>query len=208
MTECSRKKGGEFYTPAQVSRLLAQIVTEGKARLKSVYDPTCGSGSLLLRIGDYTNVNMYLGQELNPTTYNLARMNMILHGVRFDHFSIRQGDTLTDDMHADLQAEAVVANPPFSAEWKSDSDPFLASDERFSQYGRLAPKSAAPRCPRGVVMIAWGCHVLAPSSMAPGTLGRSPAVLVLRSQGAGLVVNGGWSCGHTVPSGGSVPSMK
>ncbi|QQG43373.1 MAG: type I restriction-modification system subunit M [Candidatus Daviesbacteria bacterium] len=137
------KKGGEFYTPAQVSRLLAQIVTEGKARLKSVYDPTCGSGSLLLRIGDYTNVTMYLGQELNPTTYNLARMNMILHGVHFDRFSIRQGDTLTDDMHADLQAEAVVANPPFSAEWKSDSDPALASDERFTQYGRLAPKGAA-----------------------------------------------------------------
>lgn len=137
------KKGGEFYTPAQVSRLLAQIVTEGKARLKSVYDPTCGSGSLLLRIGDFTSVNMYLGQELNPTTYNLARMNMILHGVHFDHFSIRQGDTLVDDMHGDLQAEAVIANPPFSAEWKGDSDPLLASDERYSQYGRLAPKSAA-----------------------------------------------------------------
>ncbi len=137
------KKGGEFYTPAQVSRLIAQIVTQDKKRLKSVYDPTCGSGSLLLRIGDYTNVTMYLGQELNPTTYNLARMNMILHGVHFDQFSIRQGDTLTDDMHVDLQAEAVVANPPFSAEWKSNSDPALASDERFTQYGRLAPKGAA-----------------------------------------------------------------
>jgi type I restriction enzyme M protein len=137
------KKGGEFYTPAQVSRLLAMIVTNGKQRLKSVYDPTCGSGSLLLRIGDYANVTTYYGQELNPTTYNLARMNMILHGVHFDHFSIRHGDTLTDDMHQDLQAEAVVANPPFSAEWKGDADPLLASDERFSQYGRLAPKSAA-----------------------------------------------------------------
>ncbi len=137
------KKGGEFYTPAQVSRLLAQIVTEGKKRLKSVYDPTCGSGSLLLRIGDYANVSMYYGQELNPTTYNLARMNMILHGVPFDSFSIRQGDTLVDDMHLDLQAEAVVANPPFSAEWKSDSDPVLAHDERFAQYGRLAPKGYA-----------------------------------------------------------------
>lgn len=137
------KKGGEFYTPAQVSRLLAMIVTEGKRRIKNVYDPTCGSGSLLLRIGDYTQVTDYLGQELNQTTYNLARMNMILHGVHFDHFSIRQGDTLTDDMHIDLQAEAVVANPPFSAKWKSDSDPILAHDERFSQYGRLAPKSAA-----------------------------------------------------------------
>lgn len=137
------KKGGEFYTPAQVSRLLAQIVTEGKKRIKSVYDPTCGSGSLLLRIGDYANVSMYYGQELNPTTYNLARMNMILHGVPFDSFSIRQGDTLVDDMHLDLQAEAVVANPPFSAKWKGDTDPILAADERFTQYGRLAPKGAA-----------------------------------------------------------------
>ncbi len=137
------KKGGEFYTPSQISRLLAQIVTEGKVRVKSVYDPTCGSGSLLLRIGDYAKVEDYYGQELNQTTFNLARMNMILHGVHFDNFSIRQGDTLTDDMHHDLEAEAVVANPPFSAQWKSEADPILKSDERFSQYGRLAPKSAA-----------------------------------------------------------------
>lgn len=137
------KKGGEFYTPAQVSRLLAKIVTHGKKRIKSVYDPTCGSGSLLLRIGDYTDVKAYYGQELNPTTYNLARMNMILHGVHFDNFSIRQGDTLVDDMHLDLQAEAVVANPPFSANWKGDKDPALVNDERYSQYGRLAPSSKA-----------------------------------------------------------------
>jgi type I restriction enzyme M protein len=137
------KKGGEFYTPAQVSRLLAQIVTQDKKRVRSVYDPTCGSGSLLLRIGDFAEVVSYYGQELNPTTYNLARMNMILHGVHFDHFKILQGDTLREDMHADLKAEAIVANPPFSAEWKSDSDPQFAHDDRFSQYGRLAPKSAA-----------------------------------------------------------------
>lgn len=137
------KKGGEFYTPAQVSRILAQIVSLGKSRIKSVYDPTCGSGSLLLRLSEYTKVNDYFGQELNPTTYNLARMNMILHGVHFDRFSVRQGDTLTDDMHQDLKAEAVVANPPFSADWKSDSDPVLAHDERFAQYGRLAPKGYA-----------------------------------------------------------------
>ncbi len=137
------KKGGEFYTPAQVSRLLSKIVTHGKKKIKSVYDPTCGSGSLLLRIGEYADVKAYYGQELNPTTYNLARMNMILHGVHFDDFSIRQGDTLTDDMHLDLKAEAVVANPPFSADWKGDKDPALANDERFSQYGRLAPRSKA-----------------------------------------------------------------
>ncbi|EKE24929.1 MAG: hypothetical protein ACD_5C00354G0006 [uncultured bacterium] len=137
------KKGGEFYTPAQVSRLLAQIVSENKKRIKSVYDPTCGSGSLLLRIKDYSDVVDYYGQELNPTTYNLGRMNMILHGVHFDHFKILQGDTLREDMHPDLKAEVIVANPPFGSQWKGDTDPQLAHDDRFSQYGRLAPKSAA-----------------------------------------------------------------
>jgi len=137
------KKGGEFYTPAQISRLLAQIVSQDKKRIRSVYDPTCGSGSLLLRVKDYADVVDYFGQELNPTTYNLARMNMILHGVHFDHFKILQGDTLKEDMHTDLKAEAIVANPPFSAQWKGDTDPQLAHDDRFSQYGRLAPKSAA-----------------------------------------------------------------
>jgi len=137
------KKGGEFYTPAQVSRLLAQLVSIGKNRIRSVYDPTCGSGSLLLRIKDYVEVVDYYGQELNPTTYNLARMNMILHGVHFDHFKIRQGDTLTEDMHPDLQAEAIIANPPFGVKWKGEQDPQLAHDDRFSNYGRLAPKGAA-----------------------------------------------------------------
>ena len=137
------KKGGEFYTPAQVSRLLARIVSTDKKRIRSVYDPTCGSGSLLLRIGDYAEVLNYYGQELNPTTYNLARMNMILHGVPYHNFTIRQGDTLREDMHADLKAEAIIANPPFSAQWKGDSDPTITHDDRFSQYGRLAPKSAA-----------------------------------------------------------------
>lgn len=137
------KKAGEFYTPTQISRLVARIVAEGKKKLRSVYDPTCGSGSLLLRVSEYAEVVDYYGQELNRTTYNLARMNMILHGVHFDHFDIRRGDTLRDDMHPDLKAEAIVANPPFGAKWKSDSDPVLAQDERFMQYGRLAPKSAA-----------------------------------------------------------------
>jgi len=137
------KKGGEFYTPAQVSRLLAQIVSQDKKHVRSVYDPTCGSGSLLLRIGDFTEVVEYFGQELNPTTYNLARMNMILHGIHFNHFNIRQGDTLTEDMHTELKAEAIVANPPFSANWRGNDDPQLVYDDRFSQYGRLAPKSKA-----------------------------------------------------------------
>ncbi len=137
------KKGGEFYTPAQVSRLLAKIVSQDKKRVRSAYDPTCGSGSLLLRLNEFTEVVDYYGQELDRTSYNLARMNMILHSIHFEHFDIRRGDTLTDDMHLDLKAEAIVANPPFAVKWKSDSDPVLAQDERFSQYGRLAPKGAA-----------------------------------------------------------------
>ena len=137
------KKGGEFYTPPQVSRLISKIVTIDKKRIKSAYDPTCGSGSLLLRLREFTDVSSYYGQELNPTTHNLARMNMILHGVHFDHFNIKRGDTLTEDMFPDLKAEIIVANPPFSVNWKGENDPQLAQDDRFSQYGRLAPKGAA-----------------------------------------------------------------
>jgi type I restriction enzyme M protein len=136
------KKAGEFYTPQEVSRILAQIVTTGKKRLKSVYDPTCGSGSLLLRVGRYVDeVGKYYGQEMNNTTYNLARMNMILHGVHYTNFDIKQEDTLEHPQHRDTQFEAIVANPPFSANWSANQ--LFMSDERFSQYGRLAPSSKA-----------------------------------------------------------------
>jgi type I restriction enzyme M protein len=135
------KKAGEFYTPRQVSQVLARIVTLNKQRIKSVYDPTCGSGSLLLRISKEAKVGAFYGQELNRTTYNLARMNMILHDVKFDKFNIEQGDTLEDPQHKDMLFEAVVANPPFSANW-SASNLFL-SDERFAQYGTLAPRTKA-----------------------------------------------------------------
>lgn len=136
------KKAGEFYTPQEVSQILARIVTDGKKRLKSVYDPTCGSGSLLLRVARYVqDVDHFYGQELNNTTYNLARMNMILHDVRFDKFDIRQEDTLEHPQHLDHRFEAIVANPPFSAKWSADS--IYMSDDRFSQYGRLAPASKA-----------------------------------------------------------------
>jgi type I restriction enzyme M protein len=135
------KKAGEFYTPAQVSKILAKIVTTGKKRLKSVYDPTCGSGSLLLRVAKEAEVASYYGQELNRTTYNLARMNMILHGVHFSKFDIRQEDTLEHPLHKDLRFEAVVANPPFSAKWSAKQ--LFMSDDRFSQYGKLAPSSKA-----------------------------------------------------------------
>ena len=135
------KKAGEFYTPAQASKLLAMLTTAGKERVKSAYDPTCGSGSLLLKIAKYTDVASFYGQELNTTTYNLARMNMILHGVGFNDFEIRQGNTLEDPQHLDKRFDIVVANPPFSQKWSAD-DSFL-SDERFSSYGKLAPSSKA-----------------------------------------------------------------
>lgn len=135
------KKAGEFYTPQEVSKILAKIVTLGKNRLKSVYDPTCGSGSLLLRVAKETDVADFYGQELNQTTYNLARMNMLLHGVKYQDFDIRQGDSLEDPQHIDEKFEAIVANPPFSAKWSADKE-FL-DDERFSAYGKLAPKSKA-----------------------------------------------------------------
>ena len=136
------KKAGEFYTPQYVSKILAKIVTTGKTKLKSVYDPTCGSGSLLLRVAkEVKEVSNFYGQELNRTTYNLARMNMILHDVHFRKFDIRQEDTLEHPQHIDLRFEAVVANPPFSAKWSAS--PLFMNDDRFSQYGKLAPKSKA-----------------------------------------------------------------
>lgn len=137
------KKAGEFYTPQQVSKILAKIVTTGKKRLKNVYDPTCGSGSLLLRVAREVKVDEFFGQELNRTTYNLARMNMILHDVHYRKFDIQQEDTLTHPQHIDMKFEAVVANPPFSAKWKGKDNPLNENDERFSQYGRLAPTSKA-----------------------------------------------------------------
>lgn len=135
------KKAGEFYTPQEVSKILAKLVTVGKTRLKSVYDPTCGSGSLLLRVSKEVRVTDFYGQELNQTTYNLARMNMILHDVNFNDFDIRQGDSLEEPLFIDERFEAIVANPPFSANWSSDKK-FL-DDERFSAAGKLPPKSKA-----------------------------------------------------------------
>jgi type I restriction enzyme M protein len=126
------KKAGEFYTPQEVSTVLAKLVTTGKKKLKSVYDPTCGSGSLLLRVAkEVDEVNNFYGQELNRTTYNLARMNMILHGVHYRQFDIKQEDTLEHPQHIEHRFEAIVANQLFM------------SDDRFSQYGRLAPASKA-----------------------------------------------------------------
>ena len=136
------KKAGEFYTPQEVSKILAKIVTTGKDRLKSVYDPTCGSGSLLLRVAkEVKDVSTFCGQEMNRTTYNLARMNMILHNVHYKKFDIKQEDTLEHPQHIDKRFEAIVANPPFSAKWSAN--PLHMNDERFNQYGKLAPSSKA-----------------------------------------------------------------
>ncbi len=136
------KKAGEFYTPQEVSTVLAKVVTTGKSKIKSVYDPTCGSGSLLLRVAkEVKDVGHFYGQELNRTTYNLARMNMILHNVHYRKFDIKQEDTLERPQHGDKKFEAIVANPPFSAQWSAN--PLFTSDDRFSQYGRLAPAGKA-----------------------------------------------------------------
>jgi len=135
------KKAGEFYTPQQASKILARIVTLGKTRIKSAYDPTCGSGSLILRLGRICDVLKFYGQERNRTTYNLCRMNMILHGVHHTRFDIKLEDTLEHPQHEKLDAEAVVANPPFSAQWSAS--PLFMTDDRFSEYGKLAPSSKA-----------------------------------------------------------------
>ncbi|OGL29332.1 type I restriction-modification system subunit M [Candidatus Saccharibacteria bacterium RIFCSPHIGHO2_02_FULL_47_12] len=136
------KKAGEFYTPQEVSTILARIVVDGKKQIKNVYDPTCGSGSLLLRVArQVEKVGHFYGQELNNTTYNLARMNMILHDVNFSRFNIRQDDTLEHPQHREERFECIVANPPFSANWTAN--PLFLQDDRFSQYGKLAPASKA-----------------------------------------------------------------
>lgn len=140
--EGAGQKAGEFYTPQQVSSILAKIVTTRKSKLKSVYDPTCGSGSLLLRVArEVEEVGHFYGQEMNRTTYNLARMNMILHDVNYHKFDIKNEDTLERPQHEDMKFEAIVANPPFSAKWSAN--PLFSNDDRFSQFGRLAPATKA-----------------------------------------------------------------
>ena len=138
------KKAGEFYTPQQVSTLLAKLVTCQHKNIKNVYDPTCGSGSLLLRVkreaASHHKLKIF-GQELNRTTYNLARMNMILHDVHYSDFDIKQEDTLEHPQHQHLKFDAIVANPPFSAHW--NANPLKMSDDRFGVYGRLAPATKA-----------------------------------------------------------------
>lgn len=142
------KSGGEFYTPQEVSELLARITVMGKTEVNKVYDPACGSGSLLLKFAKVLgkeNVRLgFFGQEINLTTYNLARINMFLHDINYENFDIAHGDTLIDPAHWDDEPfEAIVSNPPYSINWEGDSNPLLINDPRYAPAGVLAPKSKA-----------------------------------------------------------------
>ncbi len=142
------RSGGEFFTPQEVSELLARIAVVGKTEVNKVYDPACGSGSLLLKFAKVLgkeNVRLgFFGQEINITTYNLCRINMFLHNIESVKFDIAHGDTLTDPKHWDDEPfDAIVSNPPYALRWKGDSDPVLINDPRFSPAGVLAPKSKA-----------------------------------------------------------------
>lgn len=142
------KSGGEFYTPQEVSELLARITVVGKSEVNKVYDPACGSGSLLLKFAKvlgHDHVRQgFFGQEVNLTTYNLCRINMFLHDVNFEKFDIAHGDTLIDPAHWDDEPfEAIVSNPPYSIKWEGDANPLLINDPRFAPAGVLAPKSKA-----------------------------------------------------------------
>ncbi|MGB2978089.1 MAG: type I restriction-modification system subunit M [Propionicimonas sp.] len=142
------KSGGEYYTPQEVSELLARITVVGKTSVNKVYDPACGSGSLLLKFAKVLgkeNVRQgFFGQEINLTTYNLCRINMFLHDINYEQFDIAHGDTLTDPAHWDDEPfEAIVSNPPYSIKWEGDANPLLINDPRFAPAGVLAPKSKA-----------------------------------------------------------------
>jgi len=140
------KSGGEYYTPQEVSELLTHLTLVGKTEVNKVYDPACGSGSLLLKFAKILgkeNVGFF-GQEVNITTYNLCRINMFLHDIDYDKFDIGHGDTLTDPLHWDDEPfEAIVSNPPYSIKWEGDNNGLLINDPRFAPAGVLAPKSKA-----------------------------------------------------------------
>ncbi|MXV35706.1 MULTISPECIES: type I restriction-modification system subunit M [unclassified Saccharibacter] len=142
------KSGGEFFTPQNVSKLIAQLVVHNQKKVNKIYDPACGSGSLLLQAKKQFDAHLieegFFGQEINHTTYNLARMNMFLHNINYDKFNIQLGNTLTDPHFGDDKPfDAVVSNPPYSVKWVGSDDPTLINDERFAPAGVLAPKSKA-----------------------------------------------------------------
>ncbi len=154
----SGTRGGEFYTPAEVSTLLAKIAAAGRTKVNKVYDPACGSGSLLLQfnqvVGKENIVEGFFGQEINVRTFNLCRMHMFLHNVNFSHFDIQQGDTLTNPKHDTVAPfDAIVSNPPYSVPWDGNSNTTLINDPRFAPAGVLAP--------RGRADFAFTMHILA-----------------------------------------------
>ena len=143
------KSGGEFFTPQEVAELLARIACDGKDKINKVYDPACGSGSLLLKFvkvlgAEKAKQVSFYGQEVNITTYNLCRINMFLHHVPFNMFDIQLGDTLIEPKHmAEIPFDAIVSNPPYSTRWAGDANPLLINDDRYSPAGVLAPKTKA-----------------------------------------------------------------
>ena len=196
------KSGGEFFTPADVSELLTRLGTVGKKEVNKVYDPACGSGSLLLKaekvLGRDGVRNGFFGQEINITTYNLCRINMFLHDVGFDHFDIACEDTLTSPQHWDDEPfELIVSNPPYSIKWEGDDNPLLINDPRFSPAGVLAPKSKAD-----LAFIMHSLSWLAPNGTAaivcfPGIMYRGGSELKIRKY---LIDNNFIDCVIQLPS--------
>ena len=179
------KSGGEFFTPQEVGELLARIVIMDKTSVNKVYDPACGSGGLLLKfakiLGKENVREGFFGQEINLTTYNLARINMFLHNINYNNFSIERGDTLIHPAHwNDEPFDAIVSNPPYSIKWAGKSNPILINDERFAPAGILAPESKADLA-FTMHMLSW----LSPKGTAaivefPGVLYRGGAEQKIR----------------------------
>ena len=196
------KSGGEYFTPQDVSELLTKLAIYGKTSVNKVYDPACGSGSLLLKtakILDMKNIRQgFFGQEINLTTYNLCRINMFLHNVGYEKFNIENGDTLTEPKHWDEEPfEVIVSNPPYSTKWIGDDNPILINDQRFSPAGVLAPKSKAD-----MAFIMHSLSWLAPNGTAaivcfPGIMYRGGAEKKIRQY---LVDNNYVDCIIQLPS--------
>lgn len=196
------KSGGEFFTPADVSVLLTRLGTVGKTKINKVYDPACGSGSLLLKVekilGKDAVQTGFFGQEINITTYNLCRINMFLHDIGFDKFDIECEDTLINPQHWDNEPfELIVSNPPYSIKWAGDENPLLINDPRFSPAGVLAPKSKAD-----LAFIMHSLSWLAPNGTAaivcfPGIMYRGGAEQKIRKY---LVDNNFVDCIIQLPS--------
>lgn len=196
------KSGGEFFTPADVSELLTRLGTVGKKEINKVYDPACGSGSLLLKaekvLGRDAVRNGFFGQEINITTYNLCRINMFLHDIEFDKFNIACEDTLINPQHWDDEPfELIVSNPPYSIKWEGDGNPLLINDPRFAPAGVLAPKSKAD-----MAFIMHSLNWLASNGTAaivcfPGILYRGGAERKIRKY---LVENNFIDCVVQLPS--------